>query len=209
MDMQKIKIPIHQQSKIVIIDYGAGNLQSVLFAMERMGVEAIVSNNKKTIKEADKVIFPGVGHAKAAMMQLEKYDLIDVISSLEQPVLGICLGMQLLCDFSEEGNTKGLGVIPLTVKEFKQSPKIPHMGWNTMNELKGNLFDHIKNDDYVYYVHSYYVPLSQYTLAKTSYGESFSGAIQKDNFYACQFHPEKSGSVGEQILKNFLKIKSE
>ncbi len=209
MDIQKSKIPIHQQSKIVIIDYGAGNLQSVLFAMERIGVKAIVSNNKKTIKEADKVIFPGVGHAKAAMMQLEKYDLIDVISSLEQPVLGICLGMQLLCDFSEEGNTKGLGVFPLTVKEFKQSPKIPHIGWNTMNELKGNLFDHTKNDDYVYYVHSYYVPLSQYTLAKTSYGESFSGAIQKDNFYACQFHPEKSGSVGEQILKNFLKIKSE
>lgn len=206
MDMQKTNIPIHQQSNIVIIDYGAGNLQSVLFALERIGVEATVSNNKKMIEEADKVIFPGVGHAKTAMRQLEKYDLIKLIPSLSQPVLGICLGMQLLCEFSEEGNTKGLGVFPLTVKEFKQSPKVPHMGWNTIRELKGNLFNNVKNDDYGYYVHSYYVPLNDYTIARTDYGEFFSGAIQKDNFYACQFHPEKSGKVGEQILKNFLNI---
>ncbi len=203
---QFTNVPRHQQSKIVIIDYGAGNLQSVLFALERIGIQAVVSNDKKTIEEADKVIFPGVGHAKAAMIQLEKHNLVDLISELKQPVLGICLGMQLLCAFSEEGNTKGLGVFPITVEKLKKSPKTPHIGWNTLQKIKGTLFKDINQNSYVYYVHSYYVPVTNYTIAETTYGETFSGAIQKDNFYACQFHPEKSGDFGEQILKNFLKI---
>ncbi len=195
-----------QQPNIVMIDYGAGNLQSVRFALERMGVKAIVSNDKKIIKEADKVIFPGVGHAKTAMEQLEQYDLVELIPRLQQPVLGICLGMQLLCASSEEGNTKGLGVFPVTVTEFTQSPKSPHMGWNTITHLKGELLKEVQEEDYVYYVHSFYVPVMEYTVAQTHYGEAFSGAIQKENFYGCQFHPEKSGSIGEQILKNFIEI---
>ncbi len=194
------------QPKIVIIDYGAGNLQSVLFALQRIGIQAIVSNDKKTIEEANKVIFPGVGHAQSAMKQLTYCDLVGLIPKLKQPVLGICLGMQLLCAFSEEGNTKGLGVFPITAKKLKKSPKIPHIGWNTLQKMKGVLFKDITQSSYVYYVHSYYVPITGYTIAETTYGETFSGAIQKDNFYACQFHPEKSGDLGEQILKNFLKI---
>lgn len=197
---------MQKQSNIVIIDYGAGNLQSVLFALERMGVEAIVSNDKDTIKKADKVIFPGVGHAKTAMEQLQQYGLVELIPTLQQPVLGICLGMQLLCAFSEEGNTKGLGIFPLTVKEFMKSPKNPHMGWNTITHLKSKLLNEVQEEDFVYYVHSFYVPVAEYTIAKTQYGEDFSGAIQKENFYGCQFHPEKSGSIGDQILKNFIDI---
>jgi imidazole glycerol-phosphate synthase subunit HisH len=192
--------------KIVIIDYGAGNVKSVQFALERLGYDAICSNDADVITSADKVIFPGVGEASSAMTEIKKIGLEKIIPNLKQPVLGICLGMQLMCKFSEENNTECLNIFPLDVVKFKNKLKVPQIGWNTITDLKEPLFKNVKNDAFVYYVHSYYVPKSEYTIATTEYGLAYAGAIQKDNFYACQFHPEKSGEIGELILKNFIQL---
>ena len=190
---------------IVIIDYGAGNVKSVQFALERLGYQALCSNDPEVIKKADKVIFPGVGEAQSAMNEIKKYGLDKLIPNLQQPVLGICLGMQLMCEHSEENDTDCLGIFPIEVKKFQVDLKVPHIGWNQIIDLKGHLFDQVDASSYVYYVHSYYVPENNFSIANTNYGIKYSGAIKKDNFYACQFHPEKSGDSGEQILKNFIK----
>ncbi len=192
--------------KIVIIDYGAGNVKSVQFALERLGYEAICSNDAKVIESADKVIFPGVGEAQSAMKEIKKFGLEKVIPNLKQPVLGICLGMQLMCRYSEENNTDCLDIFPIDVVKFDDTLKVPQISWNTLTDLKEPLFRNIEEDAFVYYVHSYYVPENEYTVASTSYGLKYAGAIQKDNFYACQFHPEKSSDIGEQILKNFINL---
>jgi glutamine amidotransferase len=188
--------------KLVIIDYGAGNVFSVKSAFERLGIEVFISSNKEEITTADRVVFPGVGHASAAMEKLRSTGLDKLIPHLTQPVLGVCLGMQLMCDLTEEGNEKGLGIFDgLKVLRFNHALNIPHMGWNNLVDSAGFL-ENITED--VYFVHSYYVPISSYTIASCQYGMEFSAALQKDNFYACQFHPEKSGKVGEEILKRFL-----
>ncbi|RIJ41558.1 imidazole glycerol phosphate synthase subunit HisH [Pontibacter oryzae] len=191
---------------LVIVDYKAGNVQSVLFALERLGVQATLSSDFETIKAADKVIFPGVGEASSAMAQLRARNLHKLLPTLQQPFFGVCLGMQLLCQHSEEGDTDMLGIIPLQVKRFQTDLKVPHMGWNQLENQQSPLFSGINEKDYVYYVHSFYVPLSEYTIAQTSYPEPFSAALQYKNFYAAQFHPEKSGPAGSQILKNFLAL---
>lgn len=192
--------------KIVIIDYGAGNVKSVQFALERLGYDAICSNDAQIIQSADKIIFPGVGEARSAMIEINKYGLENIIPNLKQPVLGICLGMQLMCRFSEENNTKCLGIFPMDVLKFSNQFKVPQISWNTLTNLKEPLFKNVDENAFVYYVHSYYVPENEYTIASTDYGLKYAGAIQKDNFYACQFHPEKSSEVGEQILKNFISL---
>ena len=195
-------------ASIVIIDYKCGNIQSVLFAMKRLGVKAQLSADPELIRNANKVIFPGVGEASTTMAYLKEKGLNDVIKSLQQPVLGICLGMHLLCNYSEENNTLCLGVIPQNVKRFDPTKKykVPHMGWNNIFGLKGGLFKSNLENQYAYFVHSYYVEQGAFTTALTNYVLPFSAALQKDNFYATQFHPEKSGSVGEQILKNFINL---
>ena len=192
--------------KIAIIDYGAGNVQSVLFALERLGFVGIVTNDWITIKSADKVIFPGVGEASSAMKMLQESGLDVLIPTLKQPVLGICLGMQLMCKHSEEGNTNGLGIFDVNVVKFSQEVKVPQMGWNTIYNLKTPLFEGIKENEFMYLVHSYYAPLSENTIANTNYELEYSTALQRDNFFGVQFHPEKSGIFGEQILKNFLNL---
>jgi len=194
------------KQNIVIIDYKAGNIQSVKYALERLGVSAEVSNCEQTIRKADKLIFPGVGEASWAMNALRKKGLDKLIPKLKQPVLGICLGMQLMCESSEEGNTRGLGIFPLKALKFPPEEKVPHMGWNQINQLKGDLFKGIDTDSCTYFVHSYYVPICENTMAKSHYIKNFSASLQKDNFYACQFHPEKSGDIGEQILSNFINL---
>lgn len=192
--------------KIAIIDYGAGNVQSVLFALNRLGCEAEVSSNWNSISKADKVIFPGVGEASSAMKMLKNLGLDILIPTLNQPVLGICLGMQLLCKHSEEGNANGLGIFDVNVVKFSNDVKVPQMGWNTIKNLKSDLFKETKEEEFMYLVHSYYVPKCEYAIATTEYGIEYATAIHKDNFYGVQFHPEKSGIHGEQILKNFLLI---
>lgn len=192
--------------KIVIIDYGAGNIQSIKFAIDRLGYKAILSSNIEEIKDADKVIFPGVGEASNAMKMLKASGLDHIIPELKQPVLGICLGMQLLCSFSEEGNTKGLDVFDIDVKKFPKGKKIPQIGWNQIADLKGDLFEKIDENEYMYLVHSYYVPLNNDAIATTEYGFKYATGLQKNNFYGVQFHPEKSSKAGEQILSNFLKM---
>ena len=200
--------------KIAIIKYNAGNVQSVLYALQRLGVNAVVTDDPEEIKEADKVIFPGVGNASSAMEHLKKTGLDELIISLKQPVLGICLGLQLLCKKSEEGDTKCLGIFDVDVKKFENSFqsensllfKIPHMGWNTIYDLRSPLFSGVKENSFVYFVHSYYAELSTQTIATTDYIISFSAAIQKDNFYGVQFHTEKSADAGIQIISNFLKL---
>jgi len=191
--------------KIVIIDYGAGNVKSVQFALERLGVNAVCTNDEKLIKSADKIIFPGVGEAQSAMKEIKKYGLEKVIPNLKQPVLGICLGMQLMCRYTEENETECLNIFPIDVLKFSEDLKVPQIGWNNIYNLKGKLFDNVENKSYMYYVHSYYIPENEYSIATTDYGLKYAGAIKKDNFYACQFHPEKSSKTGEQILKNFIK----
>ncbi len=192
--------------KIAIIDYGAGNVQSVLFALERLGFVGIVTNDWITIKSADKVIFPGVGEASSAMKMLQESGLDVLIPTLKQPVLGICLGMQLMCKHSEEGNTNGLGIFDVNVVKFSQDVKVPQMGWNTIFNLKTPLFEGIKENEFMYLVHSYYATLSENTIATTNYELEYSTALQRDNFFGVQFHPEKSGTFGEQILNNFLNL---
>lgn len=191
---------------LVIIDYGAGNVQSVKYALDRLGITATLSNDPETIKAADKLIFPGVGAAKAAMEALRENNLDELIPTLTQPFLGICLGMQLMCSHSEEGDVKGLGIIDANVQKFQGDEKIPHMGWNNVSEVKSTLFSSFDLEKQLYFVHSYYVPVNEYTIAKCNYINDFSAAIQKDNFYACQFHPEKSGDAGEQLLKRFIEL---
>jgi imidazole glycerol-phosphate synthase subunit HisH len=190
--------------KIVIIDYGAGNVQSVLFALERLGYNGIVTANHEDIKSADKIILPGVGEASSAMERLKKNGLDILIPKLKQPLLGICLGMQLLCKSSEEGNTNTLGIFNTAVKRFSNKVKVPQMGWNTVSNLKSPLFEGISENEYMYLVHSYYVPICNETIATTEYEFEYTTALRKDNFYGVQFHPEKSGKAGEKLLLNFL-----
>ncbi|WP_418509926.1 imidazole glycerol phosphate synthase subunit HisH [Corallibacter sp.] len=192
--------------KVVIIDYGAGNIKSVQFAFKRIGLDAVLSKGSEAIQQADKVVFPGVGEASSAMKKLKESQLDLIIPKLKQPVLGICLGMQLMCHETEEGNTKGLGIFDVSVKKFSNQFKVPQMGWNTIYNMKTNLFHNIKNQEYMYLVHSYYAPKSEMTIATTNYGFEYATALQKDNFYGVQFHPEKSSHAGEQILKNFLDL---
>ena len=192
--------------KIVIINYGAGNIQSIMFAIERLGFKAVLSNNPDEIRAADKVIFPGVGEASSAMKMLLESGLETLIPTLTQPVLGICLGMQLMCNKSEEGNTKGLGIFDVDVIKFTPKVKVPQMGWNQIYNLKSSLFDGINENEYMYLVHSFYAPNCSEAIATTDYEVEYASALQKDNFYGTQFHPEKSGDVGEQILANFLNL---
>ena len=192
--------------KIVIINYGAGNIQSIMFAIERLGYKAVLSNNPDEIKSADKVIFPGVGEASYAMKMLKESGLDTLIPTLKQPVFGICLGMQLMCNHSEEGDTKGLGIFDVDVVKFTSKVKVPQMGWNTIYNLKSDLFKGIAEKEYMYLVHSFYAPLCSETIATTNYELEYSSALENDNFFGTQFHPEKSGDVGEQILGNFLKL---
>lgn len=199
---------------IAIIKYNAGNIQSVLFALERIGVEGIVTDDQEQIRKADKVIFPGVGEAGSAMAWLRERKLDEVITGLRQPVLGICLGMQLLCRYSEENDTVCLGIVPVNVKKFSAGAgsfsaggeivKVPQIGWNNIYDLRSPLFKGVEENSYVYHVHSYYAENSEYTIAKCMYGVEYTAAVKKDNFYGVQFHTEKSASVGELILKNFL-----
>jgi glutamine amidotransferase len=191
---------------IAIIKYNAGNISSVKNAIERLNYECIITDDKKLIEKADKVIFPGVGEASSAMKYLKEKNLDKLITSLKQPFLGICLGQQLMCEFSEEGNVECLGIFDVKVKKFPQNDIVPHMGWNNLRSIKSPIFNEINENDDVYFVHSYYCEISEYTTAICDYILPFSAAMQKDNFYATQFHPEKSGIVGEKILKNFLML---
>ena len=201
-----------EEANIVIINYGAGNIQSIKFAIKRLGYEAVLSNDIEEIQSADKVIFAGVGEASSAMQKLMASGLDKIIPQLKQPVLGICLGMQLMCNTTEEGNTKGLGIFDVDVVKFSpQTPKggvkVPQIGWNEIYNLKSSLFKEIPKNEHIYLVHSFYAPLCDETIAACEYGVKYSAALQKDNFYGTQFHPEKSSVVGEKILFNFLSIK--
>ena len=194
---------------VAIVKYNAGNVCSVEYALKRLGIEANLTADEAELRAADKIIFPGVGEAATTMSFLHASGLDKVIKELRQPVLGICLGMQLMCKHSEEGDVDCLGIFDAEVKRFvsdKHENKIPHMGWNTLTDVKGKLFSGFSAEEFVYFVHSYYVPVNEYTAAVTDYIHPFSAALQKDNFYATQFHPEKSGSVGERILRNFLAV---
>lgn len=191
---------------IAVIKYNAGNILSVLNALKRLGVEGILSEDPATIGSADKVIFPGVGEASHTMQYLKERKMDLLIRDLKQPVLGICLGMQLMCSHSEEGNTECLGIFSERVRCFEGPAKVPHMGWNTVDELKGPVFKGYSGQEYMYFVHSYYVPTGPDTTAVTEYMGSFSSALGKDNFLGTQFHPEKSGPAGERLLQNFIEL---
>ena len=197
---------------IVIIKYNAGNIRSVEFTLQRLGIEPEITADPEKVRAADKVIFPGVGEASTTMKYLREHKLDELIVSLKQPVLGICLGLQLMCKHSEEGNTTCLGIFEEEVKRFlvpegeTSQFKIPQMGWNTITDLKSGLFDTSLENQYVYFVHSYYAALGDHTIATTQYCQAFSAALHKDNFYATQFHPEKSGTIGARILKNFIEL---
>lgn len=192
--------------QVVIIDYGAGNIQSIKFAIERLGFTAILSHDPQEIKNADKVIFPGVGEASSAMKKLKESGLDTLIPTLQQPVLGICLGMQLMCNHSEEGDTEGLGIFNANVARFRGNVKIPQIQWNSITKLASPLFEKVAEEAFIYMVHSYYAPVTDQTIAVCEYGIPYSAAFAKANFYGTQFHPEKSSSVGEQILENFLQL---
>lgn len=192
--------------KIIIVNYSTGNIKSIQFALKRLGVEALLSNNPTKILTADKIIFPGVGEASSAMNMLKKRGLDVLIPQLKQPVLGICLGMQLLCNHTEEGNTKGLGIFDVSIKRFSKQVKVPQMGWNTITNLKSKLFNGISENEYMYLVHSYYAENCKEAIALTDYSLVYTSALQKNNFYGVQFHPEKSSLAGEKILKNFIEL---
>lgn len=193
---------------IAIIDYDAGNVKSVQNALKKLGFEAEITSDIETIKNAEKVIFPGVGEASSAMKKLKERGLDAIIPNLKQPVLGICLGMQLMCNASEEGNTKALGIFDCEVKLFPNSDIVPHMGWNNVSEMKGKLFENISDTDNFYFVHSYYAEICENTSSVCDYITPFSATLEKDNFYAAQFHPEKSGDAGFKLLENFLEVRS-
>ena len=190
----------------IIIDYDAGNVKSLQFSLERLGVKAILTNNSELIAASDRVIFPGQGEAISAMKKLKKYGLDQLIPALKQPVLGICLGMQLMCDKTEEGETNGLGIVPTKVIRFPNTVKVPQMGWNVVTHSNTGLFQGIEQGCYMYLVHSYFVPIEPETSAKSNYAGEYSVGIKKNNFYGVQFHPEKSSKAGSQLLENFLKI---
>lgn len=193
---------------VAVIKYNAGNIYSVVHALKRLGVEPLVTDDAQAIREAGHVVFPGQGEAAKTMEYLRQRGLDNVICSLRQPVLGICIGMQLMCSHSEEGDTDCLGIFDVPVRKFHTEDhhlKIPHMGWDTLTHLKGELYKGIDEGAYVYFIHSYYVPLCAHTVAANDYITPFSASLQKNNFYATQYHPEKSGSIGETILDNFLK----
>lgn len=192
--------------KVAIIKYNAGNVCSIYNAINRLGIEPIITDNSEQILTADKIIFPGVGEASSAMQYLKQHNLDSVIKDLKQPLLGICLGMQLLCRFSEENNTPCLGIFNQDIKKFTLSNKIPQIGWNSIDTLSSELFKGINNNEYVYFVHSYYAEISENTIAATDYGIKYSSALQKGNFYATQFHPEKSGFIGSKIIENFINL---
>ncbi|WP_394907255.1 imidazole glycerol phosphate synthase subunit HisH [uncultured Mesonia sp.] len=191
---------------IVILDYNAGNTQSVKHAINRLGYSCKLSKDLNEIQQADKIIFPGVGQASVAMKELKLTGLDKLLPKLEQPVLGICLGLQLMCEHSEENDTQGLGIFPTSVKRFTAQLPVPHMGWNCLQFNNKSILNKVKPSVYFYFVHSYYAELCDFTQATATYDRSFSAVLQKNNFYATQFHPEKSGIAGEQILKNFLSL---
>lgn len=198
---------------LVIIKYNAGNIQSVLYALERIGVTALVTDDYEKIQSAGKVIFPGVGEASSAMRYLKEHKLDSVIRNLQQPVLGICLGMQLMCAYSEENDTTCLGIFDEQVRQFMPPAtgdgsglKVPQIGWNNIFNLKSPLFNGLPENSYCYFVHGYYAAMGEHTIATADYVQPYSAALHKDNFYGAQFHPEKSAKVGEQILKNFLSL---
>lgn len=192
--------------KIVIINYGAGNIQSIKFAIQRLGYDPVLSHDVEEIQKADIVIFPGVGEASSAMKKLRISRLDRIIPDLKQPVLGICLGMQLMCNSTEEGTTEGLGIFDTNVVKFSNRVKVPQIGWNQISNLKSGLFEGVEENEHIYLVHSFYAPLCSETIAESEYELKYSAALQKDNFYGTQFHPEKSSVVGERILKNFLML---
>ena len=191
---------------IAIIKYNAGNISSVKNALTRLGYESIITGDSEEILNADKVIFPGVGEASSAMKYLNERNLDKTILSIKKPMLGICLGQQLMCTYSEEGSTQCLGIFNTKVKKFPNTELVPHMGWNNFSKVKGELFNGLENTNNVYFVHSYYAEINEQTTAVCDYIKPFSAAMQRDNFYATQFHPEKSADIGEQILKNFLNL---
>ena len=199
--------------KIVIIKYNAGNIRSVDFALQRLGISALITADPDQIRSADRVIFPGVGEASTTMSYLKHHTLDTLICDLHQPVLGVCLGLQLMCSYSQENDTECLGIFSETVLKFVPEPddsesfKVPHMGWNSISGLKTPLFNHISEEDYFYFVHSYYASIGEDTSATCNYLIPFSAALQRDNFYATQFHPEKSGKTGARILENFINLK--
>jgi len=192
--------------RIVIIKYNAGNIHSVRLALQRLGIDPLVSDDPEQIRAADKVIFPGVGEASSALQYLQEHYLDEIIIELKQPILGICLGLQLMCSHSQENDTPCLGIFDCPVLKFPPTHKVPHMGWNTIVDLQGPLFEGIAEGSYVYFVHSYYACANGAIIARTEYSVPFAAALYKDNFYAVQFHPEKSGSIGEQILRNFIQL---
>ena len=191
---------------IAIIKYNAGNISSVKNALTRLGYESIITSDSEEILNAEKVIFPGVGEASSAMKYLNEYNLDKTILCIKKPMLGICLGQQLMCSYSEEGSTQCLGIFNTKVKKFPNTELVPHMGWNNFSKVKGELFNGLENTNNVYFVHSYYAEVNEQTTAVCDYIKPFSAAMQRDNFYATQFHPEKSADIGEKILKNFLNL---
>ena len=195
--------------KVAVVKYNAGNIRSVDYALKRLGVEAVITADKEILQSADKVIFPGVGEAGTTMNHLKATGLDELIKNLRQPVFGICLGMQLMCRHSEEGGVDCLNIFDVDAKRFvpqKHEDKVPHMGWNTIGKTNSKLFEGFTEEEFVYFVHSFYVPVCDFTAAETDYIHPFSAALHKDNFYATQFHPEKSGKTGERILRNFLDL---
>lgn len=194
---------------VAIVDYNAGNIYSVVHALQRLGINPVLTANPERIAKADKVLFPGQGEASHAMQSLRENKLDQVIRDLKQPFLGICIGQQLMCRHSEEGNVDCLGVFDVPVLRFQPSrheEKVPHMGWNTITHTQSKLFQGFESNEYVYFVHSFYVPVCEWTIATTDYIQPFSAALHRNNFYATQFHPEKSGNVGEKVLRNFLEL---
>ncbi len=195
--------------QVAVIKYNAGNIYSVDYALKRIGIEPVITDDKEVLLKADKIIFPGQGEAKTTMRYLKEHRLDELIKEIKQPLLGICIGMQLMCTCSEEGNTECLDIFDTEVLKFqpqKHEDKVPHMGWNNISQLQSPLFFGLQMDEFVYFVHSYYVPVNKHTCATTEYIQPFSAALQKNNFFATQFHPEKSGKAGEIILRNFIDL---